>query len=348
MGRMSSTDVLQVLNSRQSQSSRFASAQNTLYFHLLDRGIKTSRPMPDKEGRFLCPIRCDGTQWSLVEENEGQDGKGQSEGKQYMVRLFTYVPGTIFYDVPSTPALFHEIGEFLADLQIAMEDYDDPVFRIRRNIWSLEYLDVIERYVFVLKEDWQVETVRDVLDAFERSKPEMMQLEQGMMHGDVNDQNILLRKGEDGEYHVDAVLDLGDTQHSVYLLDLAVAITHLMIECKCMDPLETGGHVLAGYARKKKMFPEEQWGLIRLGIAELFSLKVRALIAGRLSQVLVIGAYTHHLHPSNTYVLTWAARGWELLRRFWHECPVERLAQLWKNVLKSYEERQTDAGSGSS
>ena len=174
---MSSSNVLQVLNSRQSQSYRFALAQNSLYFHLLDRGIKTSRPMPDKEGRCLCPIRCDGKQWSLVEGNE--DGNGQTGEKQYMVRLFTYVPGTIFYDVTNTPALFYEAGEFLAKLQIAMEDFDDPVFQSRRSLWSLEHLDVIEQYMFVLKEDWQVETVRDVLSAFKKGKPEIMQLEQG-------------------------------------------------------------------------------------------------------------------------------------------------------------------------
>ncbi|CAG0899650.1 unnamed protein product [Darwinula stevensoni] len=302
---MSFPDVLQVLNSLQSQSSRFASAQNSLYFHLLDRGINTSRPMPDKDGRFLCPIRCDGTQWSLVDENE--DGNGQSEGKQYMVRLFTYVPGTIFYDVPNTPAMFYEAGEFLASLQIAMEDFSNPVFQIRRSLWSLECLDVIERYMFVLKEDWQVETVRDVLNAFEKGKPEMMQLEQGMIHGDFNDQNILLRKGEDGEYHVDAILDLGDAQHSVYLFDLAVAITYIMIECKCMDPLETGGHVLAGYARKKMMIPQEQWRLLRLCIA--------------------------------------AEHGWEILRRFWNESSSDQLEQIWKKVLKSYEEHQILSGS---
>lgn len=66
-----------------------------------------------------------------------------------------------------------------------------------------------------------------------------------MIHGDIHDQNLLCQKDSvSGEWYVSAVLDLGDSHHSAYVFELALAMTYMMLQS---EQVESGGHVLAGY-----------------------------------------------------------------------------------------------------
>lgn len=66
-----------------------------------------------------------------------------------------------------------------------------------------------------------------------------------MIHGDIHDQNLLSQKDNvSGEWYVSAVLDLGDSHHSAYVFELALAMTYMMLQS---EQVESGGHVLAGY-----------------------------------------------------------------------------------------------------
>lgn len=69
-----------------------------------------------------------------------------------------------------------------------------------------------------------------------------------MIHGDINDQNVVLTPGPaDESWDIAAVLDFGDTQHSCYVFELAICICYMMLLTAETDPLDAGGHVIAGY-----------------------------------------------------------------------------------------------------
>lgn len=76
------------------------------------------------------------------------------------------------------------------------------------------------------------------------------QLEAGMIHGDFNEQNILVEATADGNWRIKAILDFGDSQYSCYLYELAIAVTYMMLLKR--DVL-AGGHVIAGYFSVKQM-----------------------------------------------------------------------------------------------
>jgi hydroxylysine kinase len=81
-------------------------------------------------------------------------------------------------------------------------------------------------------------------------------LESGMLHGDFNEQNILVRPsaGGENEFEIFSAIDFGDSQRSCYVYDLAIAIVATMTICHPdIDPVSTGGHCLAGYLKVKKM-----------------------------------------------------------------------------------------------
>lgn len=96
----------------------------------------------------------------------------------------------------------------------------------------------------------------------------------------------------------------------------------MSIECKLIDVLDVGGHVLAGY----------------LSCAELNSADKDVLhtcVAARLTQSLVMGLYTNYMDPSNTYVLTTGKSGWPVLHKYW-SAQKEELYKRWWNIVESY------------
>ena len=63
----------------------------------------------------------------------------------------------------------------------------------------------------------------------------------GVIHGDFNEQNILVTKSEDtqacassssgneGDYHVSGVIDFGDSSYGPYIFEAAITITYMML-----------------------------------------------------------------------------------------------------------------------
>lgn len=64
-----------------------------------------------------------------------------------------------------------------------------------------------------------------------------------MIHGDIHDQNLLCQL-VDGEWSINAVLDLGDSHYSAYVIELALATAYMILQSGLV---ESGTHVIAGY-----------------------------------------------------------------------------------------------------
>lgn len=78
-------------------------------------------------------------------------------------------------------------------------------------------------------------------------------LESGMIHGDFNEQNVLVEE-INGKWMIKAILDFGDSHYSCYLYELAIAVTYMMLLKK---DVAVGGHVIAGYLNVKQISPME-------------------------------------------------------------------------------------------
>jgi hydroxylysine kinase len=91
-----------------------------------------------------------------------------------------------------------------------------------------------------------------------------------------------------------------------------------------VDPFEAAGHVVAGYSSQRRADQP-------LPLSELKLLRV--LVACRLCQSLVYGAYTHSQDPGNVYVLTTAGRGWTLMNQIWNENTDEQFFEICSKYL---------------
>jgi hydroxylysine kinase len=152
----------------------------------------------------------------------------------------------------------------------------------------------------------------------------------GVIHGDFNEQNILVQCEDDSKeekyhvYHISGIIDFGDSHESYLVFEVAIAIMYMMVESHVVAPLLVGGHVLAGYLSEIKLNPYERQAL-------------KTLVAGRFAQSLTMGEYTISQDPTNEYVMVTAKNGWPRLQQLW-DTPKEELYAKWDDIIESYQE----------
>lgn len=179
-------------------------------------------------------------------------------------------------------------------------------------------------HVHLLKTPADRQLVTEVLDKFRTDAlPALSSLPQGVVHGDLNEQNVLVSRASDDEWRICGVLDVGDCHRSALLVEVAIAATYMCIFSADGDEsdatqrrVEAIGHVVAGYRQKRHLLAEE------LNLLQL-------CISARIAQSLLGGAYAHSRCPDNAYVLSTAKQGWPALRQIWRQ-PHEKLVNRWR------------------
>ena len=137
---------------------------------------------------------------------------------------------------------------------------------------------------------------------------------------EVPDQDDIPR--ESRIHDVSGILDFSDGTKSYFILDVAICISYLSIECEDGSQTKVGGHFLAGYLE-----------YFSINEREMDCLKT--LVCCRLCQSLVYGAHSYLQQPENEYLLTTSDRGWPLLRKLW-KIDKNDLLQIWKTVISAY------------
>ncbi|CAH1163516.1 unnamed protein product [Phaedon cochleariae] len=254
-------------------------------------------PVPTKNGNFMEKITL-------------------SSG-QHIIRVLEYVEGTILQKVTCPPELFYDVGYTVGKLDLDMKNFHHDAYDKRNFLWMLQSVPYLSKFVFAVSDERNKEVVINVIEEFERRVlPISNSLEKGLIHGDVNEQNIIVDKVAD-KYSIQAIIDFGDTHIGCYLYEVAITMAYMILTS---ENIESGGYVLAGYHSAK-----------RVSENELSLLKV--CVAARLCQSLVMGAYSILQDPENTYVLTTAAKGWTILNELWRQ-PESEILDGWKSKLK--------------
>ncbi|ESO97237.1 hypothetical protein LOTGIDRAFT_239161 [Lottia gigantea] len=307
--------LMKIINSMDSKRPEMHHAQHTLMDHLRSKGVPTQQPVPTKKGE-------------LISVRKIYADKNKTDYAEHIVRLMTFLPGQVLLNYPITTNLLYQSGMFIAKISNAMEGFHHEVFAHFETKWNLGHILILKDYVFVLKQD-ERDLVNKVIQAFEKEfVPLIPNLPKGYIHGDLNELNLLVMPVEDTknlqerQYNFTGLIDFQDTTYSCTIYDLAINVAYLTIFTELIDQLDAPGHILAGYYSLKQLTEDE-----------FNSLKI--LIAGRMCQSLVYGAHTHHLDPSDDYVLHTAKKGWNILNRLWSE-PQEKLFGRWKMIMENY------------
>jgi len=320
--------VLKVTNEVDSRDPEFLSAQNCAMSHLASKKFSCPRPVPNLEGELLSVVKL-----GAFFRGKSEDASDTEE--PCVVRMLTFLPGKTLYEVsPWTAELFFQAGQFIGEMDEAWKDFHHPVFADRECIWYLKDVLKVRDFVSAVDNKAQQEMCNQILDEFEtRVRSRLGEFDSGQIHGDYNEQNILVRRKDnsvpagstDGnDYIVSGVIDFGDIIESPYVFEIGTTVMYTMLHCTGMDKNEVGGHVLAGYEK------------IRGPLSPLELDVLPVVAAARFVQSLVLGAHYFKQNPENEYVLVTAkGGGWETLTDFW-AMPRGELFQLWSRISTSY------------
>ncbi|XP_046661848.1 hydroxylysine kinase [Homalodisca vitripennis] len=299
--------VFKIMNSSDSKKLDFVEAQCEIMMHLDKHGISTPQPQKNCSGRYFC----------LEKLQNVSENKDNNESKKHVVRLLTFQDGTLLKDVPKSWSLYYEVGRYTAQLDLILKEFFHPAYKHYSSLWLLKNAPKIKEYLFVVDDVTKTATVADVIQQFEENILSRFEnLQSGMIHGDINEVNLLCKQNNTGDWYVSAVLDLGDSHHSAYVLELAIAMAYMIL---LGEDIETGTHVIAGYCSLHSL-PLDELKLLRVAVC------------ARLCQSLVLGLYTHTQDPDNKYVLSTQTAGWSLLERLW-SFDAQQLEEMWFSRL---------------
>jgi Ser/Thr protein kinase RdoA (MazF antagonist) len=211
-------------------------------------------------------------------------------------RLMRWVRGQPWLERPDpTPQHLEAAGRWAARVSLAFADFDPPGGR-RRHRWAVS--DAASQQAAVVRIA-DASRRRLVLDAFQcfaaHTHGVLDGLPRGWIHGDVNDENLLL---EDDA--VVGLIDFGDALVDPLVCELAIALSYLMM--RRSEPLADGARVVAGYQSVRPLESEERRVLF-------------PLVCGRLAMSLAVAARRRDAGSGHAPYFVSEAPAWELLER---------------------------------
>ncbi|GFR00899.1 hydroxylysine kinase [Trichonephila clavata] len=228
--------------------------------------------------------------------------------------------------------MFFQWGALLAQFHNGTEDLLCPDLVKKPILYNLDHVFDIRKYTQGLPEE-HCNLVFNILDNYESNiKKCLTELPKGFLHGDFNGYNVLAReessKSATKTYVIDGILDFEDMHYGNYVWDIGLMIAHMFEECTKIDAVEAGGHAMAGYLSRRRLSDEE------LSF-------VKMCIECRLSQALILCAYSGRLDPTNSYVAEWSdgnAR-YKILQKI-SGIPNAELQEKWQNIFKLYSKKK--------
>eukprot|EP00455_Lapot_gusevi_P027820 TRINITY_DN2957_c0_g2_i2.p1 TRINITY_DN2957_c0_g2~~TRINITY_DN2957_c0_g2_i2.p1 ORF type:complete len:372 (+),score=56.78 TRINITY_DN2957_c0_g2_i2:68-1117(+) len=221
---------------------------------------------------------------------------------KYHIRMLSFIPGKMFADVPHTPALLQQLGTQLARLDLALQAHpalSSLPAASRVLDWDMRHcLKTINGFI----DDVTDPDRRSLLDRYlnyyiNHVQPRLDELRTGLIHGDLNDLNLVVNDAGD---EIIGILDFGDSIHSHLINDLAICLGYMMLEKE--DPVTAASHIVSAFHQVLPLQPLE--------FEVLFPLACM-----RICTSVVYSAHAQKLQPDNEYLKTTEKPGWNFLRR---------------------------------
>lgn len=253
-------------------------------------------------------------------------GQAACEEGICFVRLISFLPGTVLAKVTPHPlCLLQRLGACLARMDIALVDWTHP--RAARDLtWDLANALRARKFLVDIADPAQRNLAEEALLRFEdQVVPYLAELPRQIVHGDVNDYNVLVAPSalieQTGPSPCTAtsgvgVVDFGDMVETARVCNLAVALAYI-----CMgkdDPLSCAASVVGAYHAVNP-----------LSILELEM--IWPMLCARNCQSVLNAAHGAIQEPDNEYLTVSAAPAWDLLQRA-HAIPTADVIEAFRQA----------------
>lgn len=234
------------------------------------------------------------------------------DGQTHRIRVVEYLEGGLFADVrPRSLPLLYDLGRRLADIDSALGAYPDhPPARIDFE-YALGRSGLVMERCFDLFQGEQLELIRSVHEGWIARESDFLGLGSQVIHGDVNDYNVLVSAPDAGPRRITGIIDLGDAHSAPRVFDLGIAIAYAILDTD--DPLMAMAAIVRGFHDRTPLSEEE---------ADVVFALARARLGASVS---ISGWKRHQSGEVDDYALVSERPAWDMIRRL-HQIPV-RLAE---------------------
>ncbi|MDY7563926.1 phosphotransferase [Pseudomonas sp. RTC3] len=214
------------------------------------------------------------------------------------LRTVSYLDGISQNLGQPSVALMHELGTSLAEVNLALKDFQHPAAH-RNLLWDVGHAERVRPYLDYLEAD-QLPLVSTLLDRYATCvKPRLATLRAQVIHNDLNPHNVMLDC--ETASRVAAIIDFGDALHAPLINELGTALSY-QFDADATDPLWQIKAFVAAYDARIPLQREE---LAVLG----------ELMAMRMAMAITIARWRACLYPENrTYVLRNLRTSWRNLQ----------------------------------
>lgn len=212
-------------------------------------------------------------------------------GQVHVVRLLTFLGGTILSSATAGIGLHHELGAFLARVTLGLRGFFHPAAGHVLQ-WDIKQSGRLRPTLSTIQDADLRGRLTAALNRFDADvAPRLLTLRAQIVHNDFNPHNVLV-DGQIGTHPI-GLIDFGDIVHTPIACDLAVACSYQISQGA--DPLRQICEMITGYA---SLLPIEHEEITLLP----------DLIRIRHATTLAIGASRAQRYPENAdYILRNAA-----------------------------------------
>ena len=167
-------------------------------------------------------------------------------GSPHRLRIVEFLPGTLLANArPRTDALLYDFGKRVAELVGALGGYPDhPPARFNFD-WALGSAGSVMERCLDLFEGERRTLVENVHRSFDERGHDFLGLGSQIIHGDINDHNVLVSDPDGTHRFVTGFIDFGDAHSAPRVFDLAIAIAYATLGVP--DPVTAAATIVRGF-----------------------------------------------------------------------------------------------------
>jgi len=224
-------------------------------------------------------------------------------------RLVRFVAGSPWHQVaPATPRQRTALGACLARFTKAFSDFDHPAAR-RTHRWDLTAADRLRVHVALIENLDRRRLLQRAFMLYDAcGRLSLDELPQAVIHGDWNDENVLVA-GEE----IVGLLDFGDCLYNPTVCELAIATIYAVLDEE--DPFPAAAEIVAAYHAIRPLEVGE--------LEVLFP-----LICGRLAASVATASERRRIDPDRSAWFSHEERAWQALRCWMEFDPVAAARRL--------------------
>ncbi|WP_052549405.1 aminotransferase class III-fold pyridoxal phosphate-dependent enzyme [Enhygromyxa salina] len=214
-------------------------------------------------------------------------------GQACIMRVLSFIPGKLWSELSDpTPALRRALGQALAQINRDLEDFEHPAM-YRSSPWNLTQAEWIADELGAIEPGPKRALIVDALAQFRaRVIPRLPELGCQLIHGDANDQNLVV-----ADHELRGIFDFGDVGVAPTICELAIAAAYTGM---VTDPIQAIAELCVGYHERRPL------SSIELDL--LFD-----LVRARLAVSVTCSALVRAREPDNAHSFSSEAQAWSLL-----------------------------------